>query len=82
MGYSTVHRITDFGSFLGSDVLFLATGPRFRYWVPSGNIDPDFVRRDVEEMAAKGFGGAQYLEQVDAAVLLVLCGSLIDQSTV
>ena len=77
-----MHHITDFGGFVERDELYLPTGPRFRYWVPSGNIDPDFVRRDVEEMAAKGLGGAQYLEQVDAAVLLALCGSLIDHSTI
>lgn len=39
-----------------------STGPRFRYWVPSGMIDPAVVDFDVRQIAEKGFGGAEYLE--------------------
>ncbi|KAJ9102326.1 hypothetical protein QFC21_002726 [Naganishia friedmannii] len=38
--------------------------PRFRYWVPSGNIDPEVVSYDVQQMAEKGFGGAEFLDLV------------------
>lgn len=50
---------------LSNDVatsLISSTGPRFRYWVPSGMIDPAVVDFDVRQIAEKGFGGAEYLE--------------------
>jgi hypothetical protein len=35
----------------------IPSGPRFRYWLPSGFVDPDVVASDVETMASHGFGG-------------------------
>lgn len=35
--------------------------PRFRYWLPDGNVDVESVRRDIVAAAGLGAGGVEFL---------------------
>ncbi|SFN65788.1 hypothetical protein SAMN04489713_102711 [Actinomadura madurae] len=36
-----------------------AVRPRFRWWWPDGLVDPAEIRREIDQIAAAGFGGAE-----------------------
>ncbi|TDD87807.1 alpha-L-rhamnosidase [Actinomadura darangshiensis] len=36
-----------------------AVRPRFRWWWPDGLVDPGEIRREIDQIAAAGFGGAE-----------------------
>ncbi|MFJ4846622.1 glycosyl hydrolase [Streptomyces sp. NPDC088733] len=36
-----------------------AVRPKFRWWWPDGLVDPDEIRREVDQIADAGFGGAE-----------------------
>ncbi|MEV5751541.1 glycosyl hydrolase [Actinoallomurus sp. NPDC052308] len=44
------------GSFARPDA---SVAPKFRWWWPDGNVDPDEIRREVDQIADAGFGGAE-----------------------
>ncbi|MEV0404108.1 glycosyl hydrolase [Actinoallomurus sp. NPDC050550] len=54
--FGAVARAGTAGRFTRPDV---SVAPKFRWWWPDGNVDPAEIRREVDQIADAGFGGAE-----------------------